>query len=110
MTNEIEVPFNWHCPKCGHAQTDTVNPDLGPYLNVTCGRCHATSEQQELTAQDAAAWEFAMLAADLQEKTEKVRAANIASLASYVSADDAEMDRKAFLRMVRDRITDDIGS
>jgi transcription elongation factor Elf1 len=67
MTNEIEVPFTWHCPKCNHAQTDTVNPDLGPYINVTCGRCEGTSEIQELSAIDADSWESAMIEAERLE-------------------------------------------
>ena len=35
----VEIPFEWSCPRCGHKQTDTVNPESGPFLAIVCEPC-----------------------------------------------------------------------
>ena len=72
MTQEIEIPFRWKCPKCGHVQSDTVNPDLGPYLNVICHDCQHVTEQQEMDSESADNWERAM-----RNASEPVRVMNV---------------------------------
>jgi transcription elongation factor Elf1 len=59
-TSQIEIPFEWTCPKCGHTQTDTVNPVLGPFVTVICGECQGTFPEDALTPQDRAAFDAAV--------------------------------------------------
>lgn len=64
MTREIEIPFQWTCPKCQHQQTDTVNPELGPYCTLICGQCQQVVVEQDLSEEDAQAWDLACAKAE----------------------------------------------
>ena len=34
-------PYQWKCPECGHLNNEQIDPDLGPFLQVTCESCLA---------------------------------------------------------------------
>ena len=70
--SDIEIPFRWVCPDCRALNNDTVNPDLGPYLNLTCSVCASVSEEQELDQLSAASWNIAMAAASALEKSDSL--------------------------------------
>ncbi len=61
---QIEIPFDWACPACNHEQTDTVNPELGPYLSLTCGACGKVFSDEQLSDVDSESWEMARQAAE----------------------------------------------
>lgn len=61
---QIEIPFSWTCPTCQHRQTDTVNPELGPFLTVVCGECGSVHDDDSMTPVDSDAWEVARGAAE----------------------------------------------
>lgn len=80
MTNAInpydmEFPFTWTCPKCCHCQGDTVNPVLGPYVNLICGKCGDVSEEPCLDETSIASWEAARSEADKFDPTNDAAAA-----------------------------------
>lgn len=52
----LEVAVDWTCPKCQHVQTDTVHPELGPYLSATCGACGEIFDDKDLSETDRTAW------------------------------------------------------
>lgn len=68
--SKVEIPFDWTCPSCGHRQTDTVNPDLGPYLSVTCGACCSTHDERTMTETDYDAWQDACNKAEAYLETD----------------------------------------
>lgn len=62
-----EHSFNWRCPYCDHVQTDTVNKDQGPFLNLTCGDCLKVVDEDSLDIKSAANWDEACIAAEADE-------------------------------------------
>lgn len=53
----VEVTVKaWTCPDCKHVQDDTVHPELGPYISVTCGNCGQSFSDEQLSEEDRAKW------------------------------------------------------
>lgn len=59
-----EWAFHWTCPKCGHAQHDSVDTELGPYLTLICGKCSADFSDSDLDPASIESWEAARVAAE----------------------------------------------
>jgi transcription elongation factor Elf1 len=60
----MEIPFHWTCPRCNHAQDDSVNPVHGPFVSVTCGNCEGTSYPEHLSETDRNSFNAAVDAAE----------------------------------------------
>jgi transcription elongation factor Elf1 len=60
----MEIPFQWHCPKCGHHNHDSVNPVVGPFVTVTCSNCNAGMAASDLSPEDQASFNAAVDAAE----------------------------------------------
>lgn len=56
---EKEATVTWTCPDCRATQTDSVHPELGPYISSTCGECGKTFNDEHLTLADVVAWNAA---------------------------------------------------
>ena len=54
----------WVCPDCGHSQSDSVHPTLGPFLSCTCGKCGRVFSDEQLDAESLSNWSEARDAAD----------------------------------------------
>lgn len=52
----LEAEVKWTCPKCQLSQTDTVHPQLGPYLSATCENCGNLFDDADLSETDRVAW------------------------------------------------------
>jgi len=61
----------WTCPECGHVQDDTVHPELGPFISVTCGACIRTFSDDQLSAEDLQKWDEARDLAETMAKPER---------------------------------------
>lgn len=64
-----EATVDWTCPSCGHFQTDTVHPELGPFLSATCGACGNLFDYSRLSESDQQAWEEAHCLAETLQPT-----------------------------------------
>jgi hypothetical protein len=65
MSNEIDVRFRWTCPSegCRHEQEESVS-ELGPALNLVCGKCDQWFGEKDLRPEDAEAWDKAFREAE----------------------------------------------
>ena len=57
--SDKEFACRWTCPKCQKHQSDSVHPELGPFVTCTCTECGNSFDDDALDEISRASWERA---------------------------------------------------